>query len=169
MLANTLHNNNTLIGLNLYSNRLFDKGLHPLVRTLSINHSVLQKLHLGSNRISNEGALLLAEMLKTNTMLTVLWLDSNRIGNEGVHCLANVLIHQNKTLQELSLKKNKLINTLSIQYFIDLCQSNQTLTELDISECSLTNEDNRRLVSISNKAKHFIFRLDIEEGDCVIA
>jgi hypothetical protein len=169
ILVNSLHDNHNLVGLNLYSNRLFDKGLRPLVKLLSVNHSVLQKLHLGSNRISDEGALLLAEMLKTNTILTVLWLDSNRISNEGVHALANALIHHNKTLQELSLKKNTFITTLSVPYFIDIFQHNQSLTLFDISNCSLTKENNQQLKSISNQKKNFVLQLDTEEGDCVIS
>ncbi|CAF3540530.1 unnamed protein product [Rotaria sp. Silwood1] len=169
ILVNSLYNNNTLIGLNLYGNRLCDKGLYPFVKLLSDNHSVLQKLHLGSNRISNEGARLLAEMLKTNTTLIVLWLDCNRISDEGVHFLANTLIHHNKTLQELSLKKNKLITSLSVSYFIDIFQHNQTLTRLDISNCSLTKEDNQRLQNISNQNQDFILQLDTEQADCVIS
>jgi hypothetical protein len=168
ILVNSLHNNKTLIGLNLSSNRLFDKGLYPLAKFLSINHSVIQKLHLGSNRISNEGALLLAEMLKTNTILNVLWLDNNRITDEGVHFLANALIHHNKTLQELSLKKNKYITSLSITYFIDIFQYNQSLTKIDLTDCSLTKEDNQRLKNLSNGNQRFILQSYVEENDCVI-
>ncbi|CAF3258630.1 unnamed protein product [Rotaria sp. Silwood2] len=169
ILVNTLYNNNTLIGLNLNSNRLCDKGLYPFVKLLSDNHSVLQKLHLGSNRISNEGAKLLAEMLKTNKTLTVLWLDCNRISDEGVHFLANTLVHHNKTLQELCLKRNKLITSLSVPYFIDIFQHNQSLTRFDISNCSLSKEDNRCLQNMSNGNEDFILQLDTEEADCVIS
>jgi Ran GTPase-activating protein (RanGAP) involved in mRNA processing and transport len=169
ILVNSLHKNNTLIGLNLYSNRLFDKGLYPLVKLLSNNYSVLQKLHLGSNKISNEGALLLSEMLKTNTILTVLWLDNNRISDEGIHFLSNALIHQNKTLKELSLKKNKFITSLSLPYFIEILQYNQSLTQLDITKCSLTRKDNQYLENLSNENKRFLFELDMEQDDCVIS
>ncbi|CAF1313294.1 unnamed protein product [Rotaria sordida] len=168
ILVNSLYNNNTLIELNLYSNRLYDKGLYPFVKLLSDNYSVLQKLHLGSNRISNEGVQLLAEILKTNTTLTVLCLDSNRISDEGVHFLANTLIHHNKTLQELSLKGSKFITSLSVPYFIDILQNNQSLTRFDISNCSLTKEDNQRLQNMSNGNEHFILLHDTEEADCVI-
>lgn len=169
ILVHSLQTNKTLIGLNLYSNRLFDKGLHPLVKLLSNNYSILQKLHLGLNRISNDGALLLSEMLKTNTTLTVLWLDSNRISDEGIHFLSNALIHHNKTLKELSLKKNKFITSLSVIYFRDILQYNQGLIQLDITKCSLTKEDNQYLENLSNEKQRFIFQLDVEQEDCVIS
>jgi hypothetical protein len=167
ILVNSLYNNNTLIGLNLYSNRLFDKGLQPLVKLLSINCSVLQNLHLGSNRISNEGILLLSEMLKTNTTLITLWLDSNRISDEGVHFLAKIFIHHNKTLQNLSLKKNKFITTLSLTDFIDIFKYNQSLTEIDITGCSLTKQDKQSLNNLSNQNRRFIIQSDAEENDCI--
>ena len=170
MLASALEDNTTLLGLNLTSNRLFDKGLHPFVKLLSNNHSNLRKLHLGSNRISNEGALLLAEILKTNTKLIILWLDSNRIDDEGVDFLADALIHHNRTLEELSLKKNKLITSLSVPYFRDVFQRNQSLIEVDLSFCALKKEDMRHLRSLSNENKRFVFQSDAEEiGDCTLS
>lgn len=169
ILTNSLYNNKTLIGLNLHSNRLFDKGIYPLGKLLSNNYSTIQKLHLGSNRISNHGVLLLAEMLKTNTILTVLWLDSNRITDEGVHYLTNALIHHNKTLQELSLKKNKFITSLSIPYFNDIFQNNQSLIEIDLTDCGLTKQDNRHLQNLSNENKYFKVSTDTQENDCSIS
>ncbi|CAF3728057.1 unnamed protein product [Rotaria socialis] len=168
-LAESLHNNRTLVGLNLCANRLFDNGIRPFVQLLSDNYPVLQKLHLGSNEISNEGVLLLSEMLKTNTKLTVLWLDSNRISDEGIYFLANTLIHCNRTLQELSLSNNKLITSLSVPCFIEICQKNQSLTWLDISDCSLTKQDNQRLKFISNGNQHSVLQLDTEESDCFVS
>ena len=165
LLVNSLHHTTTCIGLNLYSNRLFDKGLHPLIKPLSNNSLVLQKLHLGANRISNEGALILAEMLKTNTTLTVLRLDNNRIGDDGVHFLSNALIHSNKTLQKLSLKRNKLITSLSIPDLLEIFQCNQSLIRFNIRKCSLTKEDNQRLKNISNTNERNLFQLDREEEE----
>ena len=47
--------------------------------------------------------------------------------------------------QEISFKKNKLITSLSIPYFIDIFQHNQSLVRLDLSNCELTQEGNQHL------------------------
>ncbi|CAF4105919.1 unnamed protein product [Rotaria magnacalcarata] len=121
ILDNSLHNDNTLIGSILYANRLSDKG-----------------------------AELLAEILNRNTTLIILWLDCNCISDEGVRFIANTLVHHNTTVQELCLKKNKLIGSLSVSYFIDIFQHNQSLTQLDMSNCSFKEEANQRLQDILN-------------------
>ena len=171
LLADFLPHTKTLLALNLYSNRLFDRGLYPLIKVLSTNCLVLQKLHLGANRISNDGAFALAEMLKSNTTLTVLLLDRNRISDDGVHFLSNALIHHNKTLQELSLKKNKLITSLSVPYFLEIFHQNQSLMELNLRKCSLTKQDNHLLEKISNENERVLFQLDTEDegDDCVLS
>ncbi|CAF1439601.1 unnamed protein product, partial [Adineta ricciae] len=69
ILVKALDKNSTLIGLNLHSNRLFDQGIQPFRHVLLTNQCVLEKLHLGANQISNDGVLLLTEILKTNTTL----------------------------------------------------------------------------------------------------
>jgi len=163
------HHNNTLTELNLQSNRLFDKSLYCLVELLSTNHSKLRKLYLGSNKISNEGVLLLSNMLKTNKTLTVLWLDANRIGNEGVHYLTNVLIDQNQTLEELSLKNNQLITSLSVPYFITLGQSNSSLKTIDITQCHLTKHDYQQLTNLFGLFSQFVLQYDLSESDCILS
>ncbi|UJR34216.1 hypothetical protein I4U23_021622 [Adineta vaga] len=169
-LVQALENNSTLIGLNLYSNRLCDQGIQPLINLLSTNQCVLEKLHLGANKISNQGILLLSEILKTNTTLKVLWLDNNQISDESIHVLSKVLCHQNRTLQELSLKKNPLITSLSITDFIEIIQKNSSLREFDVSYCRLTKQDEQRLRNAVNGTdKHLILPLSPEKDDCTIA
>lgn len=169
ILAPALEKNQTLIGLNLSSNQISDKGIVPFVRLLSLNYFKLQKLHLGANQISNEGALLLANILQTNQTLTVLWLDSNRIGNEGVHYLSNALIRHNRTLQDLSLKNNRFITPISCRFLLDLIRNNRTLIELDISQCSLTKKENLLLIDQARLCPSLRLKTDREPDECIIA
>ena len=167
VLADVLQTNRTLIGLNLSSNRLCDRGV---VELLSRNASnCLEKLHLGSNKISNEGVLQLARVLRTNTRLTVLWLDDNHVGDEGLHHLLDVLTYQNRTLRTLSLKGNQLITNVNLEQIRQCLQTNQSLKEVDLSHCGLTKDQYRRLTELSKEYPHAVLRLDVEPAGCLIA
>ncbi|CAF1691150.1 unnamed protein product, partial [Adineta ricciae] len=141
----------------------------PFRHVLLTNQCVLEKLHLGANQISNDGVLLLTEILKTNTTLKVLWLDNNRINDQGVHNLTNVLCQQNKTLRELSLKKNKLITSSSVKDFIRMIEKSQSLKELDLSFCNLTKQNGKQLRDAIRDEKQFVLRVNEEKVDCVIS
>ena len=56
------------------------------------------------NRIGNDGALALGNMLKDNTTIVELYLSENKIGNEGAISLADGL-KVNSTIVKLNLSK----------------------------------------------------------------
>jgi Ran GTPase-activating protein (RanGAP) involved in mRNA processing and transport len=59
-------------------------------------------LGLNSNDITDEGARYLAEMLKTNKILTFLRLSHNSISDQGVQLLADTLTHHNNMVSNYS-------------------------------------------------------------------
>ena len=52
-----------------------------------------------SNKISRDGARLLADLLSTNPPLKVLELSCNRIEDEGLDCISKILGSSNMTLR----------------------------------------------------------------------
>merc|ERR1712096_569572 len=66
------------------------QGAVALAEALKTNTTV-QTIDLGSNRIGPEGAVALAEALKTNTTVQKIDLGSNSIGPEGAVALAEAL------------------------------------------------------------------------------
>ncbi|UJR14242.1 hypothetical protein I4U23_001233 [Adineta vaga] len=139
ILAFRLPNNTTLKTLDLSYNFLHDSGIHLLSEVLLPDHCLhLRKLVLNKNGITNEGIEYLAEMLKTNQLLTELWLSNNEIGNEGVKQLADVLINFNRTLKLLVLSFNVFITDDSVHYLMEVLERNQILTKLGINDCNLS-------------------------------
>lgn len=65
----------------------------------------LQRLWLRNNRVGDEGARALADMVKSNKRLKSLLLTGNQITARGAGCLARALI-TNKKLKTLALNQN---------------------------------------------------------------
>lgn len=146
LLALGLMNNSTLTSLDLSFNRLSNLGVWALTQVLLPTHlTAVRSLFLSKNGIANQGAIHLAEMLKTNQTLTELWLSNNEIGNQGVQQLAQVLATENKTLKFLSLSMNPFITDACVDALVHLCETNRTLKRLWIKDCNLTESGKTRL------------------------
>ena len=92
---------------NLKSLSLYDCGVtHEIVPGLlpHVNRE-LESLNLGSNRIGDEGMVILCEALKSNSTLKELNLHANNIGPVGAQSLANML-QFNTSLTSLDLSDN---------------------------------------------------------------
>ena len=90
-LAQALHHNSTLTGLNLSNNSIGDAGAVTLAQALHHN-STLTRLYLSNNSISDAGAVALAQALYHNSTLTELDLTGNNgIGEEGTRQLVQAL------------------------------------------------------------------------------
>ncbi|CAF2220004.1 unnamed protein product [Rotaria magnacalcarata] len=156
ILAKSLINNSTLQSLDLSFNQIYDVGVFELTRALSSNQkSSLMFLYLSKNGIGNDGASYLSEMLKTNQSLKELWLSNNEVGNEGVKKLAGALAYHDKKLKFLSLSMNIFITDLCIDSLIEMLKHNQTLKELWIEDCNLTEEGKMRLQETVDRKKNF--------------
>lgn len=145
VLADALRNNNTLEELHLTHNQISDKGVQALAQALGINNNTITQLALGWNKITDTGAKYLAEMLKTNTKLLRIGLLHNEIGDQGVRVLARVLETHNKTLQGLSLDENTLVSDSSVDSLVDMIKRNQSLKELLVNGCGLSQKGIKRL------------------------
>lgn len=154
-LAKALSDNSTLTELILYNNRLGDKGVRLLAFELSINNHTLKKLNLGFNDLTDDGAQHLAQMLKTNRTLTHIWLQENHIGDQGTQSLAAVLARQNWTLQCLALFSNKSLGDTSVTALIEMLRLNQSLQELNIDHCGITETGEGKLQEMIKSKKDF--------------
>ena len=149
ILAEVLHNNTTLEGLYIFSNRVGDKGIYSLAQVLAENNSTLKTLSLGWNGITDEGAEYLAEMLKTNRTLSELWLPCNKISDQGVKLLANALIQYNTSLKTLSLDVNESVSDSSVSFLIDMMNQNQSLDALHMCNCKLSKTGKTKLQEVA--------------------
>lgn len=158
LLGPPLDNNNTLKELLLSHNRISDKGVQGLAEILSMNHSILMVLDLGRNHIKDEGVAYLSKMLESNTTLTELYLSNNQITEIGVQSLTETLSKHNRTLRLLDLHGNEFITDASIDHFIQLLQSNDSLTKLSVRNCNLSSMGKVLLQQLAHQKANFDLR-----------
>lgn len=153
-LSNALPNNTTLERLYLYNNRVCDKGVKPLAKVLAMNNNALKVLNLQEAGLTDIGAEYLSEMLKKNTILTVLTLGKNDIGDTGVRHFAHCLKKFNNTLQCLDLSKNKRISDMCLEAVQEIIESKRSLNELSIYDCSLSKTGKEKIRKLTKAKKH---------------
>jgi len=93
---------NALQILYLDGNRIGDEGAACLAEVLQSNLCNLKQLKLQKSNISDKGAEILAESLRENTSLETIDLKYNNIGHKGASCLMEAL-EKSSTLKKLRL------------------------------------------------------------------
>jgi hypothetical protein len=145
IIAKSLNKNTTLKFLSLSYNSLSDEGVQSLTKILALNNSKLETLSLHKTGITDAGVLHLRNMLKKNKTLIWLHLGRNKISDQGIHLLANVLINHNDTLRVLDLSYNKLITDSSVNSLVEIFQRNKSLETLWINNCNISEEGKKKL------------------------
>lgn len=150
VLADALRGNGSLRRLSLASNRLGPAGAEALADALAADTCGLQFLGLGwtrataavgelGNRIGNEGAASLAQMLRVNRSLRALDVSHNRISQAGIDAIDEAL-DVNRTLCLLRHPQHgKAVNHDSLERLHAKLERNwQTLQK---QEADVTQED----------------------------
>ena len=101
----------------------------------------LQKLTIHINSISDDGAIVFSECLKTNTTLIELDLSCNNIGASAITEALKV----NNALLKLNISSNARwfcggISDDGVMGFSECLKNNTTLTELGLSRNIITNK-----------------------------
>ena len=87
-------------------------------------------MHLKSNKIYEEGASHIADLLNNTSTVSTLWLDDNPIGDLGLRSIFNIL-KVNKTLKFLSVARCSMTDT-EVASLADALNTNTTLERLYI-------------------------------------
>ena len=131
-----LSNNLVLTSLNLSNNNL-GKGIEKLA--YAVAGTDLKELNLGTNKIGNEGAEFIAQMLSGgfDGYCTVIKLDlsDNDITTTGLSKLFDAL-RINSQVNNLNLKKNHFSRGLS-ENLTQFLVENVTLERMDLSFCEI--------------------------------
>ena len=146
IIGNGLCDNRSLEHLNISYNHIGDGGVRFIVQ--SINRSAVKILDLGETYMADEGAMSIAEILKTNRTLTRLLLNENEITDRGLTSLIRVLTEQNRTLKILDLSLNKYITRASLNGLVNMIKKNTSLTKVDIRRCGMTRSDEARIAEV---------------------
>jgi hypothetical protein len=128
-----------------------------------VNKVVLEKkcteLWLFGNQITSQGASILAPSLVNNSILKSLDLSFNQISNLGVQSLTQALLpNKNCSIKILQLSKNGISDD-GAKYLSEMLKTNQTLTELWLSDNEIGNSGVKQLMntlSYHNKTLKFL-------------
>lgn len=97
-----LKTNTTLKVFNLDGNFMHDEGAEQIAGAIAQNKATaIEKLYLGWNGISDDGATALAKMMESNSSLQVLGLAENDISNTGARAILSALA-VNTSVREIS-------------------------------------------------------------------
>ena len=86
-----------------------DIGMRALSAILHGSSPNLSEVYLSGNNIGDEGAVLFADALRTNSYIVKVHLGRNCIGDEGARALAAAMT-ENSTVRELALYENQIGN-----------------------------------------------------------
>ena len=129
-LASFIRTAGTIKSLNISYCDLPEDGLLAILSVLS-NAENLHYLNMASNKLTEKGAILLCEMLKTNQMITTLILtDCGFTGN-----LLGDIIEQCKSLQYLDISHNEISDKVA-DSIASVFTSRPSLEYLNISGCN---------------------------------
>jgi Ran GTPase-activating protein (RanGAP) involved in mRNA processing and transport len=129
ILLEDLATNTTVTVLILASNKVCDEGAVLISEVLGANRTLV-KIGLSANGIGDIGALALAAALRENTTLKGLDLTDNYITDLGVASLADSL-KTNKSLTNLSLSRNRCCNDGAMA-MADALACNSSLVKLNL-------------------------------------
>ncbi|XP_038656758.1 NACHT, LRR and PYD domains-containing protein 3-like isoform X2 [Scyliorhinus canicula] len=139
-----LETNQSLIELNLSSNKLGDSGVKLLCEALRKPDCKIQKLELSAVSLTASCAEDLASTLHANSVLTVLNLSYNKLGDSGMKLLSTALRKPDCKIQRLQLCDNGF-SASSIQYLASALSTNRSLTELDLGQNKLRDSGVKHL------------------------
>ena len=154
-LVDCLETNVAVESLHLSNNLLNDVQIEHWAERLFKRCPQLAVLRLDGNSIGNEGAEVLAKLLRNDASLTDLWLSNNTIGDRGMQALARTLRADNQTLLGLYLDGNPLITSDSAYCLKLILLCNESLEIIDLRKCSLSSATNALLKQISERKQNF--------------
>jgi hypothetical protein len=154
--------------IDLRGQNLIDEDMKIIIEKAIINKKC-SELHLQNNKITSNGALIIASGLQNNITLQKLWLDSNNISDIGVHSLTKILSENNSSLKMLGLNSNNITDE-GARHLAEMLKINKTLTFLRLTQNSITdqgvqylaNAHNNILESIDLSSNTFITDLSID-------
>mmetsp|Transcript_17902 Transcript_17902/g.17222 ORF Transcript_17902/g.17222 Transcript_17902/m.17222 type:complete len:158 (-) Transcript_17902:249-722(-) len=135
LIATSLSNNRSLTYLDLERNKIGPSGCEALASHLilqPIHGATLKTLLLSYNRVGDEGAKALAEVLKCNKSLTNLSLKNNNIKEAGLTVVGSA-INSNNTLQKLSIFGNEFCHKVGELFNSQIDRINFIGLDIDIS------------------------------------
>ncbi|EFJ46189.1 hypothetical protein VOLCADRAFT_93368 [Volvox carteri f. nagariensis] len=148
---NDMAMNSGLRMLDLTGNEATGEGAAALAGVLTRPEARLQALVLRNNPLGDAGVLEIAEMLRSNSSLTMLDLADTHCGIQGVIGISNALTDGNNTLKILDLEDAQVHaqgpQDSTYQHLIRMLAVNTSLTDLSLAKQRMTDPQFEQLVT----------------------
>ena len=141
-LMNSLKNNTQIEHFLLGNNIIGLKGSEAIAKFLLDNNKPkIKTWYLAGNDINDEGAKLLSEALKHNTICEALWLKRNPIKPNGAKYIGE-LLEINKSIKVLDMHNTGILDQ-GVEYLMNSLKKNNTLRHLYLDANGLTHLSSR--------------------------
>ncbi|CAM4987150.1 unnamed protein product [Rotaria socialis] len=130
-------NDRKCLYLNLNTNKITDERAQYLAEMLASNPS-LSILQITGNQITDTGVHWITQALRNNTKLTYLSLTNNKMTHKGAQFLANAL-QANSSLNRLCIGNNPIGDT-GVQYIAEVLSKNRVIKVLHIGLCQISDK-----------------------------
>ena len=140
-----LKNSKSLKELNMSNNKMTIEGAKIVAQAIQVS-TTLEKLDLSFEKLSIDGICIISDSLKSNNSLRELNISKNRITTEGAKLIAEV-IETNTMLKQLDLSINKILDD-GATLISNSLKSNITLQELNISHNNITNKGIKKITKV---------------------
>lgn len=122
-----------LITLDLTYNALRDEGVIDLMSKSLGSRSLLKKLRLASNQITERGGKVLAQWLISASMLTTLDLSKNKLGSDGGRAIAEAVAQNERLRIDLLWLDSNNIKEPAAESFVRMIKRPGAVRQLRIS------------------------------------
>jgi Ran GTPase-activating protein (RanGAP) involved in mRNA processing and transport len=151
--------NSALTKIDLSKNTLGDEGTSEIAHTLSTNDT-LQTISLRHNLVCDGGIAAMAEALKINSTLTELDLAGNNIEDAGANSIAHILKAKDTKIAILDLSTNSIGGGEGFYQLSECLLKDKCLLRLSLQGCNL-HEDDSELVAECLKHNQALTALDL--------
>ena len=145
--------------LNFY-NKITSEGAKMIAEAIKVN-KILKKLDINENSISDDGAAAISDGLKYNISLQELNMSNNKITSEGAKMISEA-IKVNKILKKLDIHGNSISDD-GAAAISDSLKCNISLQELNMSYNDITSEG-ANMIAEAIKVNKILKKLDINEN-----
>jgi Ran GTPase-activating protein 1 len=122
----------------------------------------LEVLAMARNRLENPGTIAIASALESMDRIKEVYLFQDVIRKDGMVALLSALMTKN--LDTLDISDN-FINEESVEKFCEFLEKNESIKNLNVSDCNIQKDDNKRIVESLEKSKASLRRLGYNHNE----
>lgn len=143
-LSNFLENSTNLKVFLINNCGLGIQGSTIIAESLKKGKVNLEVIAMARNRLENPGTIAIASALKEMSAIKEVYLFQDVIRKDGMVALLDALMDKKVTTLDIC---DNFINEESVEKFSEFLEKNDSLVNLNVSDCNIQKADNKRIVA----------------------